>query len=109
MTSKVCLYTCNTYSTVFAVCVTPYKDVSFICFYRYLYNDVETVQSDIVTEVVKIAHLYQVTPLVESCCNDLSKTLTTENACSLLEMAMLYERSALKERIIDFIDKHAEK
>ena len=80
------------------------------CNFRLLYSDQYTIveEYDDLVNVLDIAHKYQVTYIVDRCCKELAELLDEENACSILERALLFDNKYLIELTSDFIDENAD-
>ncbi|XP_053392572.1 BTB/POZ domain-containing protein 3-like [Mercenaria mercenaria] len=88
----------------------PLKDAEkgiFDLFLRYIYSDAVTLEGDTASELLQMAHLYQVPRLVQVCADFLEKNITPENACEILTLALGYEISSLKEACCTVIDQNA--
>lgn len=83
--------------------------ISFCLVFRYLYNDhtyLDFVEQAL--EFLKVAHTYQVTRAVEFCTRYLTSELLPENACTILDVALLYDLTDLIRAACELIDKDAE-
>ena len=66
-------------------------------------------EHDDLVNVLDIAHKYQVTYIVDKCCEELAELIDEENACSILERALLFDNKYLIDQASDFIDENANK
>jgi hypothetical protein len=74
---------------------------------RYIYSDSVTLHEDTASDLLQLAHIYQIPTLVKLCANYLQTILTPENACDILQLAMMYEIASLTEASCLVIDKNA--
>ncbi|XP_060586164.1 uncharacterized protein LOC132741914 [Ruditapes philippinarum] len=80
---------------------------TFDLFLRYVYSDTVDLSTETVFEILRTAHCYQVSSLVQFCAVFLMNVITTDNACDVLSNAMLYDLTALRDTCCSFIDNHA--
>ncbi|XP_060575293.1 BTB/POZ domain-containing protein 3-like [Ruditapes philippinarum] len=74
---------------------------------RYIYSDTVTLHEDTASDLLQLAHMYQIPTLVELCADYLQTILTPENACEILQLAIMYEIASLTEACCLVIDKNA--
>ena len=54
-------------------------------------------------DLLRLAHQFQLTALVQECEDEIGRNLTTENATEVLEFAHLYSPTTLKPIVMSFI------
>ncbi|XP_045193670.2 uncharacterized protein LOC123549559 [Mercenaria mercenaria] len=87
------------------------KDVEqdiFLLVLRYIYSDTVTLTGENAPAVLRQAHCYQVSSLVQYCADYLATVITPDNACEFLTIAIQYQISSLKDTCCSFIDDHAQ-
>ncbi|XP_065334917.1 RCC1 and BTB domain-containing protein 1-like [Cloeon dipterum] len=68
---------------------------SFYAFLKYLYTDEVDFTSELALEVYAVAHLYQVTSLMEECEKIMKSTISVQNAAAIYDKAILFEAEDL--------------
>lgn len=86
---------------------------SINCFFslnfRYLYSDKVDLSLQEAISLIKQAHRYRVPSAVDFCAEIIvKKELKIENACTLIDLALLYNISDLREATCQIIDQNAE-
>ncbi|XP_053386483.1 kelch-like protein 8 [Mercenaria mercenaria] len=74
---------------------------------RYIYSDETTLEETTAPKVMELAHLYQISCLVNYCARFLTTCLRPDNACELLELALLYNLTELRDAACVSIDDNA--
>ncbi|XP_053393247.1 BTB/POZ domain-containing protein 6-B-like [Mercenaria mercenaria] len=70
----------------------PLKDAEkeiFDLLLRYTLSDTVALKEDTASELLQMAHLYQVPSLVEVCVDFIATNIRPENACEILTLAIL--------------------
>ncbi|KAL3846833.1 hypothetical protein ACJMK2_017787 [Sinanodonta woodiana] len=81
---------------------------SFRLFLNCLYTDNVDLDEKSLSQVVKVAHKYQVSRLLLLCCEQLETLISVENVCEILDLAVLYNLESLIEEAFIFVDDHAD-
>ncbi|XP_053392569.1 BTB/POZ domain-containing protein 3-like [Mercenaria mercenaria] len=89
------------------VSIKDAKKEIFELLLRYMYSDTVALKKDTASELLQMAHLYQVPSLVEVCANFIATNIRPENACEILTLALSYDITILKEACCTVIDKNA--
>ncbi|XP_045179855.2 BTB/POZ domain-containing protein 6-B-like [Mercenaria mercenaria] len=74
---------------------------------RYIYSDETTLEETTAPKVMELAHLCQISCLVEYCARFLITCLRPENACEILDLALLYNVNELRDAACVCIDDNA--
>ncbi|XP_053392101.1 BTB/POZ domain-containing protein 6-B-like [Mercenaria mercenaria] len=74
---------------------------------RYIYSDETTLEEATTPKVMELAHLYQISCLVNYCAKFLATCLRPDNACEILELALLYNLTELRDTACVSIDDNA--
>ncbi|KAL3846830.1 hypothetical protein ACJMK2_017784 [Sinanodonta woodiana] len=82
---------------------------SFRLFLNCLYTDNVDLDENSLSQVVKVAHKYQVNHLLDLCSEKLKTLISVENACEILALAVFYNLESLIEKACNFVDDHADK
>lgn len=80
----------------------------FKMLFRFLYSEQIQLTDDNVIALLYSAKKYCVTSLVEKCCAFLQTGISTENVCTILEQAQLFDETKLQDRCFDMIFSHSE-
>ncbi|XP_041372674.1 BTB/POZ domain-containing protein 2-like [Gigantopelta aegis] len=72
-------------------------------FLRYLYTDDVTIDGVNVMGLLYVSKKYDVKHLDEKCLKYLSSSMTSDNACVILEEAHVFDEQELKEKALNFI------
>ncbi|XP_041379266.1 BTB/POZ domain-containing protein 6-like [Gigantopelta aegis] len=72
-------------------------------FLRYLYTDKVTMDGASVMGLLYVSKKYDVKTLEQKCLAYLSSSITTDNACVILEQAHVFDEQELKEKALTFI------
>ncbi|KAK3605341.1 hypothetical protein CHS0354_033830 [Potamilus streckersoni] len=81
---------------------------SFRLFLKCLYTDNVDLDEDSLTQVIKLAHKYQVNHLLAECAERLAKRICVENACQILNVSVFYDLTKLKEIACIFVDDNVD-
>lgn len=83
------------------------EKIPFLLFLRCLYSDETDLSEEYAVDVMRIAHQYQVTTCVDLCSEFLQGIVRIDNACYLLETALLLHDTDLVKAATHFIDDNA--
>ncbi|XP_041373428.1 BTB/POZ domain-containing protein 2-like [Gigantopelta aegis] len=77
-------------------------------FLRYLYTDDVTMDGASVMGLLYVSKKYDVKTLEQKCLTYLSSSMTSDNACVILEQAHVFDEQELKEKALTFILKNGD-
>ncbi|XP_041379411.1 BTB/POZ domain-containing protein 2-like [Gigantopelta aegis] len=77
-------------------------------FLRYLYTDDVTIDGASVMGLLYVSKKYDVKTLEQKCLTYLSSSMTSDNACVILEQVHVFDEQELKEKALNFILKNGD-